>query len=335
MNRVGVRKMNNEREGRQRGKIILFPGVIERMLETAHGYVEQGQFSEANKLFEQLYDDIAHDEMQLSVYTYSLYEVKDFQHAKEVAEQLLAIGPALYFEAMELYLTICMQLRQFKQVEKIIESLLEEGAVPNEQIEKFERLKALNAEIAENQQLQEDAHYIEQRDEELDTINFLAQPVEQQLFVVQSLAERNIRPLTEQLVAIIESENTHPFIQSLLLILLVEQQVAVDVTVKKFSFEEQVNPAQLFLPTELPQFQVITAEVAEQLEQEPSTLQFVQQLIAKHAIVTYPFEWLDEDSELVAQSYIAFVKSMFGEAQEIANHLTDFLQQLERISELR
>ena len=38
----------------------------------------------------------------------------------------------MYLEVMELYLTICMQLKQYKQVEQIITSLLEEGAIPDE-----------------------------------------------------------------------------------------------------------------------------------------------------------------------------------------------------------
>lgn len=328
MNGVGVKTMKNER------KVILFPGTIERIVGEAHSYAEQQQFSQANELFEQVYEHIGQDEMHLSVYTYSLYEVKNFQRAKEVAEQLLAIGPSLYFEAMELYLTICMQLRQFKQVEKIIESLLAEGVIPNEQIEKFERLKDLNAEIAENQQLQEDEAYEEQEDE-LEVEKFLAQSVQQQLLVVQGLMERNIRPLTETLVAIIEQEEIHPFIQSLLLVLLVEQEVATQVTVQKFGRTKQVNPAQLELPTKLSQFQEISDYVLEKLEQEPSILELVQYLIAKHAIVTYPFEWLDYNSADVAQSYIRFVKSMFGEIQETDDDLAVFLQQLERISELQ
>lgn len=319
----------------QQGNIILFPGTIERMVEEAHRYAESQQFVLANELFEQLYEHINTDEMHLSVYTYALYEVKNFQRAKEVAEQLLAIGPSLYFESMELYLTICMQLRQFKQVEKMIESLLAEGIIPEEQIEKFERLKNLNAEIADNQQLQEDASYQNAQEDDFNAMSFLAQPVEQQLFVVQSLMERNIRPLTEEIVTIIEQEGAHPFIQSLLLVLLVEQQVAVTVTVQRFGRTQTVNPAALELPTKLAQFQEVSELVLAQLEQEPSTLELVQYLIAKHAIVTYPFEWLDYESAAVAQSYIRFVKAMFGETQEMNDELSAFLQELETISELQ
>ncbi|MER2106316.1 MAG: DUF3196 domain-containing protein [Solibacillus sp.] len=327
--------MKNEWEGTQNGKIILFPGTIERLIEQANRYIDQQQFTQANELFEQVYEHIVDDEIHLSVYTYSLYETKDFQRAREVAEQLLAIGPTLYFEAMELYLTICMQLREFKQVEKMIESLLEEGVIPEEQIEKFERLKELNADIADNKQMQEDMKYAEEQEDELDVSVFLAQPVEQQLLFVQGLMERNIRPLTAKIVSIIEQEETHPFIQSLLLVLLVEQQVAVELTVQKFGRTESVNPAQLELPTKLAQFQEISAYVLEKLEQEPSILELVQYLIAKHAIVTYPFEWLDYESADVAQSYIHFVKSMFGEIQEMNDDLVVFLQKLERISELQ
>lgn len=327
--------MKDEEKGMQNSKIILFPGTIERIVEKAHQHAEQQQFTQANELFEQVYEYIEQDEMHLSVYTYSLYEVKEFQRARAVAEQLLAIGPSLYFEAMELYLTICMQLREFKQVEKMIESLLEEGIIPKEQIEKFERLKSSNAEIADNKQMQDDLNFAQDHKEAFHVESFLAQPVEQQLLTVQSFMERNIRPLTAEVVSIIENPSTHPFIQSLLLVLLVEQQVATDVHVQKFGRKQEVNAATLELPTKLVQFQEISAYVFKQLEQEPSTLELVQYLIAKHAIVTYPFEWLDYDSEDVAQSYIRFVKSMFGDVQQVDDELHSFLQQLERISELQ
>lgn len=318
----------------QHGNVVLFPGTVERLIEEAHSLTEKYQFSQANELFEQVYDQIDQDELHLSVYTYSLYEAKSFQRAKEVSEQLLAIGPTMYFEAMELYLTICMQLRQFKQVEKIIESLLEEGAIPQEQIEKFKRLKELNADIADNQVLQDDALHVE--DElEFEAQAFLQKPLEEQLFIVHSLTERNVRPIVEELLLIVEHEAAHAFVQSLILVLLVEQQVTTSVTIRKFGRAQIVNPAELLLPTKMPQFEAVSNAVLERLEQEPSKLELVQYLIAKHAIVTYPFEWLDYESDDVAHGYIELVKAMFGDIPEIDDKLLSFLQELEKISELQ
>ena len=53
------------------------------------------------------------------------------------------------------------------------------------------------------------------------------------------------------------------------------------------------------------------------------------------SIVTYPFEWLDYESDDVAISYIDFVRSMFGEIQEMDYEIIEFLQKLEKLTELQ
>lgn len=330
--------MMKKRNLKRHGNVVLFPGTIERMLEEARLLAENYQYQEANALFEKAFELTEGDEISLSVYAYSLYELKNYERAKEVCEKLLMNGPSAYFEVMELYLTVCMQLRQFKQVEKIIESLLDEEVIPSDQLEKFHRLKKLNAEIAQNQNTQLNNEIIEEDEAlqvELDASHFLQLPVQQQLMRIHEITEINIRPYINEVKEIIEHDSVHPFIQSLLLILLVEQEVHLPITVSKFDQVKEINPAELDLPTKLVQFSVISNILLEQLEHEPSTLEFVQHLIAKHAIVLYPFEWLHFDSEDVAISYIDFVKMMFGEVKEMDYEIVEFLQNLEKITDLQ
>ena len=323
---------------KKHGNVVLFPGTTERLLEQARALAENYQYNEANELFENAFQLTEGDELSLSIYAYSLYETKKYERAKEICENLLALGPNNYFEVMELYLTICMQLRQFKQVEKIIESLLDEEAIPFDQVEKFQRIKKLNADIAQNQDSQLDELVNEEEVEEefeFDVNHFLQLPLQQQLMQIHDLTDKNIRPLVEQLKQIVESESIHPFIQSLVLILLVEQEVNINLTIQKFGRMKVMNPIQMDLPTKLPQFQEITSIILEKLEQDPSTLEFVQFLISKHAIVLYPYEWLDYDSEDVAISYIDLVKTMFGEIKEMDYEIVEFLQNLEKMTELQ
>lgn len=315
---------------------MVFPSTIEQLLSQAHTYAEQYQYNLANEKFEEALQYTSGDEMTLSVYAYSLYEARDFEKAKDICERLLEIGPSMYFEAMELYLTVCMQLRQFKQVEKIIESLLEEDVIPNEQLEKFQRLKSLNADIAESKRLQEEREIVQASiSNDLSIVQFIAKTPEEQLLFVHELTAVNIRPIALQLKEIIEHEETHPFIKSLVLILLVEQEVSIEVEIKKFNRVQKVNPVELELPINMPRFQAVTALVVERLEQEPSMLELIKSIIVKHAIVTYPFEWLDFDDEDVAISYVDYVRAMFGKVQEMDYELIDFLQQLEKLTELQ
>ncbi|BDH62455.1 hypothetical protein MTP04_25850 [Lysinibacillus sp. PLM2] len=316
--------------------VVLFPGTVERLISQAHEYVENYQFDLANQNFSEALQYTEGDELTLSVYAYSLYEAKSYEKAKEVCEQLLSIGPSMYLEVMELYLTVCMQLKQFKQVESIITSLLEEGAIPENQVEKFERLKNLNGNIAQIDDSQEVFHtesQLNMDDYHLD--QFLTLTPNEQLIKIQELTEANVRPIVKQLKGIIEDENSHPFIKSLILILLVEQEVNIDIKIDKFQRTMEVNPSTLPLPTKLPQYQSIISFIIDKLEQEPSKLEMLEYLISKHAIVTYPFEWIDYESEDVALAYIDLVSLMFGEVQEMDYELVDFLQNLEKLTELQ
>lgn len=319
------------------GNVVVFPGAVDQLINQAQSHVLNSQFHLANDCFEKALQFTEGDEFILTAYAYSLYEVKSFEKAKEICEEVLKLGPEMYLDVMELYLTVCMQLKQFKQVEQIIESLIDEGAIPDEQMDKFHRLKELNASIAENAEFTEDVQFIE---EQMDSNtfqlhSFLSIAPSEQMNLIHTLSMVNIRPYVTDLKKIIESDSTHPFIKSLVLILFVEQQVDEEIMISKFDKEVVVNPTNLKLPTKMPQFEEISNLLTSKLEQEPSTLEMVEHLIAKHAIVTYPFEWLDFDTGDVAQSYIDFVRIMFGDMQECNEELYRFLQKLEKLTELQ
>ena len=216
----------------QNNKIVLFPGMVEKIIERAHEAAESSRYAEANELFEQALAYQDGDEYMLSVFAHSLYEVKNFARVKEICEDLIALQPEFYFEVMELYLTICMQLKEFQQVEKIIQTLFDQHAIPVDQQEKFKRIQRLNQRIALNKQKleQEEQEEILLKEEQLDETQFLNLTVLEQLIRVQQFSETNIRPYKDFFKAIIESDSVHPYIQSLLLILLVEQEVSMEIS---------------------------------------------------------------------------------------------------------
>ena len=320
--------------------VVIFPGTAEKLIGEAHEYVDNFQFHLANELFEEALKYTEFDELTLSVFAYSLYEVKSFERAKEVCEKLLSMGPTMYLEIMELYLTICMQLKNYKQVEQIITSLIEEGAIPPEQLEKFQRLKELNANIAENVEKDENLFHNHSVHDEVDfeqfqLDQFLSLPPNKQLNVIQEITSLNIRPIAQYLKEIVENDQTHPFIKSIILILLVEQEIDLSISICKFGKEIVVNPLTLQLPTKLPQFIEVSNIVVDKLEKDPSTLEMVEYLISKHAIVTYPFEWIDYEAGDIAIAYIDYVRTMFGVDQDMNNELLSFLQNLEKLTELQ
>ncbi len=314
--------------------VVVFPGAAQMLMREGHMFAENYQYEEAVASFEKafLYED--GDEGALSAYAYALYELKEYVKAKEICEMLLAMGTTLYVEVMELYITICMQLKEYHQVEAVISALIEENVLPAAQLEKFERLQSLNKEVAKNLQQKEDTQLmIEQQEYELS--NFSSLTPNEQSMRLHRLMDTNVRQLKMALKTIIESPSIHPFVQSLALLLLVEQEVSIELKVTKFDQTKTINPIELALPNQLPQYGQVKKIIENKLEQDPSTLEMVQYLMAKHAIVTYPFEWHPFETDDIAYSYIDFVQSMLGKVQEVDYEIIDFLQLLEKLTGLQ
>ena len=81
-------------------------------------------------------------------YAVALYETKDFRRAKDIAARLIHSGTANYIDAMELYLTISIQLQEYEEVEMTIDTLIDEGIIPHELLSKFTYLRDLNNRLA-------------------------------------------------------------------------------------------------------------------------------------------------------------------------------------------
>ncbi len=314
--------------------VIVFPGTVDKLIAEGQQYAENYQYDKAVESLRMALQYTEGDENLLSIFAFSLYETRNFQEAKVICEKLLAIGPQLYIETMELYLTVLMELKEFKQVETLIESLLEEDVIPPESEDKFIRIKNLNAMIADTQEEESLRDVdVEQVSDQLETDQFFAQTTLEQMQQIQAIREVNIRPLKELMVAIIEDERAHPMIQSFALYLLVQQEIDLEVHVKKFDKEITVNPSKLLFPDEMPIAKQVLKLVENALEQEPSALEMVQYLLARHMFVTYPFEWFQYQADEIAEGYIDYVHAMFGEVKETDYDLMDLINRLEECSE--
>lgn len=319
-------------------KVILFPGTYTRLIEEAEEHARNYKFQQAVTLFDEAFQYYDYETVRdniLYTYAYSLYEVKETARARDVCEYVIS-GKAqsiYYFEFVELFVSVCIDLRDYKVARDTIEKMLQEGYVPQSKVEQFEHLRTFIEKVADKTNLEQ--YEVQEADEEFNSVQFFTEPPEVQLFMLQQLMAINIRPYAEQLKLIIERDDTHPFVKSIALILLVEQQVDIEVTVEKFGQSKLVNPAELALPTKLPQFAKVQAIVADQTEQDPTIYTMIEQLIAKHSIVTYPFEWLHFHEEDVAFSYIDYVHTMFGNVREMDYEIVEFLQTLEKLTELQ
>ena len=318
--------------------IIVFPGMVDRLISEGLKHAEDFQYDLAVDSIRQALTYIEADEQTLGVYAYSLYEIREFAEAKTVCEELLKLGPTYYFETMELYVTILMELRQFGEVKEIVESLLDEGVVPVDKLDKFEQLLKLNERVAKQkgEKLLEDVLHNNQIDASLfqyDTFSRFPEDKQQQLLV--ELDGEDLTSIENELVTIIEDDLISPITKSFALLLMVHKGINRKITIEKFGYQTVINPAELVDPSQTSKVESVLNMTEEELIQNPTKLEMVQDLVIRHSFATYPFEWFSFDEQEVAEAYINYVGGMLGEEVTCEGKLYDLLVRIDVLFELR
>lgn len=318
--------------------IIVFPGMVDRLISEGLKHAENFQYDLAVDSIRQALEYIEADEQTLGIFAYSLYEIREFEEARSVCEQLLKLGPTYYFETMELYVTILMELRQFGEVTEIVESLIEEEVVPSDKIDKFEQLLELNGRLSKQKEgvLIEDAPHSNQVDAalfHLDVFSGFPEDKQQQLLV--ELDGQDLAPIEKELVQIIEDEVISPITKSFALLLLVHKGVDITITLEKLGHHAEVTPKNLPEPSQSATVEAVLHLTGEKLLQNPTKLEMVHDLVIRHSFATYPFEWFSHTETEVADAYIHYVGAMLGENDAQEGQLADLLMKIDLLFELR
>jgi len=281
-------------------KIILFPNVERRLAEKGIEALQGKNYREAVELLEQAYefDPDNHDVMAALLLAY--FEAGAFRKAKELCREMILTGAGDYFQLTEMYLSILIQLHEYKEITDVLEALFEEREVPDSKREHFQTILQFCKRMAENEPAQkyvfdqvdaqpEAEEQVEIRPGELDFYNIT--DLKEQVVIAGKLASQPVGPLLPEITAFLEADTGHPFLKTMLLNVLKEQQFDNRFTVKKFGEELKV------LPAELPELHLIPIEVKtvrlledELMHSEPVLLESVLSLVHRHYMAVYPFE---------------------------------------------
>ena len=318
--------------------IIVFPGMVDRLISEGLKHAEDFHYDLAVDSIRQALTYREADEQTLGVYAYSLYEIREFQEAQVICEELLKLGPTYYFETMELYVTILIELRQFAEVTKIVNSLLEEGIIPPEKEGSFNQLLKLNNRLANQKDeiLVEDAPHNNQIDASLfqyETFSNYPEDKQQQLLV--ELDGEDLTSIEKELTAIIEDEFISPITKSFALLLMVHQGIERTLTIEKFGFKAGITPKGLPDPTQTSKVVSVLSITGEELLQNPTKQEMVHDLIIRHSFATYPFEWFTYNEQEVSLAYIDYVGAMFGEEVTCDGELMDLIRKIDLQFEMR
>ena len=315
---------------RKKENVIVFPGTFEKLVENGHVAVEQENYELAVEAFDQAIVYEPDNPEFLGPYAVALYETKDFQRAKEIAARLLHSGTADYVDAMELYLTISIQLQEYDEVEMTIDALIDEGIVPPDMLNKFNYLRELNSRLSERYPQDEPSYPME-----LFTLDeFMKMDALAQQYALASLEGSDLTDLVPLLEKIVVRDDVAPLAITFALTLLHQIGHSDELTVRKFGREKCVVPAVMPLPGQDDLTKQVLEAVDHRLLQDPSRLEMAQGLIEKFAITAFPFGWGTYQAEEVATAYVNYIESLFSGEQLPRTALNLLIQQIDNDSDL-
>lgn len=316
---------------RKKANVVVFPGTFEKLVEKGVVSVEQGKFEQAVEAFDQAIIYEPDYPEFLGPYAVALYETKDFKRAKEIAAKLLHSGAANYIDAMEMYLTISIQLQEYEEVEMTIGALLDEGVVPDDMLQKFSYLRELNARLSDR--YVQEASNVPTKTFTLE--EFLSSDTLTQQYALASLEGTDLTDMVQVLKEIAELSDISPLNITFALTLLQQAGYREEVTVRKFNQKAVVIPADTAMPGQ----DDLTLNVIEAIEQllfkEPSRLEMAKGLIEKFTISAFPFNWGDYGPTEIAEAYANYIEYMFSGGSLPETELDCLIRQIDNEPDLQ
>lgn len=282
-------------------KVVQFPNLKKRLLERGYEALHKKDFEVAYQCFNQMHQQGIHsNESELAV-VICLVELNEGLQAKERCEPLIFEVKPPVMDAVEIYLTILVNLQDYEQITITLEWLEKQVGVD---VEHLERLKGL-MDFAHNQQ-----KYQEDRKEESTLVDTLTRVllhttnVGHQLSVVNGLKESNIRMYLSVLKEYLVKEDAHPIVQSTILLLLMEQGVNEEIELLKLGEKQVVTPVELKPSTEEPRVWEILSVLEREIENEnPTMYGLLKQYFIQYLYTTFPLVYPYTKEEYAAALY--------------------------------
>lgn len=292
-----------KKKGRRKdGNIILFPDLEKRLLEKGLEELHQRKFKEAIRLFEEAKEMDSEDADVYVGLVLAYYEMGELERAKQFVQGMLKEGMGEYFQTIDLYLMILVQLHDYQEIITTIEMLEEESEIPIEKQEHFAKLLAFSQRMAESMDIQEEP--VDRASDSPEAFDLLElEDSNQQLLAITELSHKNIRSYIENVKKYLESRDGHPFFKTMLIHILQEQEYDKEVIVEKFGEEKAMIPTSVVPFRENEQWIGIQKELVHLESKNPTLFQQIISLVERHLFLVYPFELQPDHPSLWAAAY--------------------------------
>ncbi|MDQ0414152.1 MULTISPECIES: tetratricopeptide repeat protein [Mesobacillus] len=335
-----------KKQDSNKDNLILFPGLGMRLLEKGLEYLKQQKYRDALQYLEQALEFEPENSDLYVGLVLAHYETGNLKQAKEIAAEMLKSGRGDYGKVIEIYLMILVQLNEYQEVVTTIEGLLEEQEIPREKHEHFMKMLEFGRKMNNGAEKQEGTERDDEQPEELEFDLFVLADINKQALALGNLTNVNIRPYIKGLKKYAESEEGNPFIKTMLVNILREQEYSEEMAVSKFGWKESFTPALLPDVKEYMEASGVLPLLADVIENDDPVLnEQVQSLVERYFFLLYPFktpvgspnDWAGA-IHFIANEYYGFdnplgeFADLYSSHHEEAAKVLRFIRELEEIS---
>jgi tetratricopeptide (TPR) repeat protein len=278
--------MNEEQKKLE--KVVLFPGVVAKLVGKGMEALKEKQFSEALSYFEQALEiEPDHPQGRFGV-ALSLIEQSRLEEAKDVTEQMLNEDIGNYYDILQVHISLLVQLGHYDEVVSMLEGIMEEEKLPANLAESFYHLLHFSRQMVEDGTPVEVAEDIQVPPEDLIQMLNEASP-EKQWLAIQMLGKMSSNVFFEAVKDYLKIDKRDPILKSMILQLLKEKHIDEEIEIHKFGKKIIITVSEMENVFHEKFGKDTLAIVAEQLESEnPSLFEMITQLWWHYLYALYP-----------------------------------------------
>lgn len=272
-----------------RSNVVHFPNLSHKLVEKGMEALKNKHYRVSLRFFEQLLEmDPGHQQANLGK-TINLVELGRLEEATHLCEKMLKEDIGDYFDVLQIYISILVQLGKYKKVVTMLEVVLEEDKLPPSLAESFYQLLEFSRKMCISQDVEEDVRSLRVEEPIERLADLESQNVEKQLVAIRQLGQKPRGESLSALKKFLRDENKHPILKSIILKMFVKHNVDETIYVHKFSKTVAVNPSLLKDRSDHVFSQNVQKQLSEVIEvNNPTLFHLCLQIWGHYRFAIYP-----------------------------------------------
>lgn len=305
--------------------VVLFPGLIQRLVERGMTALKEKRYYDALSCFQQTTDlEEGHPQARYGLVITNI-ELNRLTQAKEHCKSMLEEGIGEYYEILQVYISILVQLGHYEEVVTMLEGVIEEEKMPSDKAESFYQLlqfarQMSSGEAGEAEKEVEEPVFAPPAEELLHQLE--KGNVDQQLGAIQQLSKYDVNSVKETYGRFLADKEQNPVLKSYILQLLKELGCDETFEVHKFNEKYEVHIASLEEVFHERFGRAVFERLEQELDQEnPTMLSMIGQMWWHFLFAIYPKSPQPRDVEVWACALHQTGRHMLGEPGENVDEL--------------